>query len=341
MPVKAVNTEDPAKEQKLCKVCKTNTTNLPQDQAVECDVCEEWICFTCSGVSQAVYDIATQSETTVDYICKPCKEDLPHIRELVTIKQKQNELIEQLKAEVSTTKRFRQQQQNVNQLYDRRIIALEEIVRDKNLADATYPTLQKLTGQAQNLEKVLLDQKTLAQKVKAQDDTLKENKRIEDKENNLIVYGIPETENDEANQMKVDYATVKYIYNTKATLSSRDLTQITRLGTKTDDEKIRPIKLTFANQTKRLEILRNNKNLVLEHDAFTECTLEFCDEKGSKHNHIYVSPDKTKQQREDEKKLREELKKRKLTEKDLIIRNGKIIKKTTRARWADFYKDEY
>ena len=104
--------------------------------------------------------------------------------------------------------------------------------------------------------------------------------------------------------------------------------------------KIRPIKLVFANQEKRLEILRNNKNLVLEGDEFAPCSAEFCEDKAGKHSkHIYISPDKTKQQREEEKKLREELKRRKETEDpDLIIRNGKIIKKTaTRARWVDLF----
>ena len=54
------------------------------------------------------------------------------------------------------------------------------------------------------------------------------------------------------------------------------------------------------------------------------------------HKHIYVSPDKTKQERDEEKKLREELKEKRKTDPNLIIRNGKIMKKITNlARWSE------
>ena len=55
---------------------------------------------------------------------------------------------------------------------------------------------------------------------------------------------------------------------------------------------------------------------------------------------IYVSPDKTQKQRDDEKALRTTLKQMRQTEPDLVIRNGKIIKKPTRARRADVAADD-
>mgnify|MGYP006185620235 CR=1 FL=1 len=333
------NQNEETSEEKKCKVCNENTTNQPTDEAVECDVCLQWICFTCSGVLREVYNLANEKETTVDYICKPCKEELPQIREIVAMKKRQNQLIEQVNQEAETNKLFRTQQIETNNQYNVRINALEQLVQDKSLKD--YPpltTFANVSAQANTLKKVLTDQAALDRKVKAQEHTLKEDKRKESKENNLVVYGIPENTDDDAQQMIEDFKIIKQLYETKATLHSRDLTQITRLGTK--DEKIRPIRLTFANPEKRKEILRNNKNLVLEDAAFETCTASFCNDH-SKHKHIYVSPDKTWQQREDEKKLRAELKIRKSTEEDLIIRNGKIVKKTTRARWVDVSEDDY
>ena len=42
-------------------------------------------------------------------------------------------------------------------------------------------------------------------------------------------------------------------------------------------------------------------------------------------SNIYVSTDRTKKQREEDKKLRDELKRRKLTEPNLVIRNNRIV----------------
>ena len=59
------------------------------------------------------------------------------------------------------------------------------------------------------------------------------------------------------------------------------------------------------------------------------------------HQHIYITTDKTKQQIEEEKKLRTELKIKRVTDPNLIIRNGKIIAKSTNhARWSEIIKNE-
>ena len=330
-------------EQEICKDCQTNTVNQIEDEAVECDICQKWICFQCSGISREVYDFATEKEITVDYICKPCKGELPHIRDIVALKKSQLQISNKVDTEANINQRFRNEQITTNQAYEKRLAYLEKIVEDKNLGAAEYPPLPKLTEQAEKLKNVILQQATLDKKVKEQESTFTEQQNIAVKENSLIVYGIPEKKDDATEQMKEDFAEVKFIYNTKVTLNSKDLTQIIRVGDKAKadkDKKIRPIRLTFTNPTKRLEILRNNKNLRLEDEDFMICTSDFCEEKGSKHNHIYVSPDKTKKQRDEEKALRDELKKRRETEPDLIIRNGKIIKKTNRARWSDLIQDD-
>ena len=144
--------------------------------------------------------------------------------------------------------------------------------------------------------------------------------------------------------MRADIDTVKKIYSDKVNLIPTDLIQISIIGNQAP-EKIRPIRLTFHNPEKRSEVLRKNKHLILEDDEFPECTEEFCDDHESNHKHIYVNTDKTKQQREEEKTLRNELKVRKSNgELNLIIRNNKIIKRytdTSHTRWVDFIKNAY
>ena len=163
-------------------------------------------------------------------------------------------------------------------------------------------------------------------------------RRREDNQKNLIIYGIPEEHKDnKTEQMKADFQILKRLYDRKVDITRQDLIQISRAGPHKQNQ-TRPIRITLANMQKRSEILRNNKNLKLYKAGHT-CDLDFCDDEES-HKHIYVSTDKTKQQRNEDNKLRAELKKRRETETDLIIRNGRIVKKsTTYARWSEVAED--
>ena len=91
-----------------------------------------------------------------------------------------------------------------------------------------------------------------------------------------------------------------------------------------------------------MKFLRNNKDLTLYDESFPSCSANFCQIEDN-HLHIYVSPDKTKQQRDLEKKLRDEVKERKSKgETDISIRNYKIVKTTrTQSRWVEILKDGF
>ena len=326
--------------QEKCKVCRTNTVNKVKDKAVECDICQEWICLKCSGLPEQMYNYSQDNESNLDFICKPCKVELPKIREIMTMKQKQLEIIADMKKESEINKKFREDQIEVNEDLNQRLSKIETVMLEKQLDDKEYPPLRLLNKEKEKVNKILIRQQKLDEEVKQQKNDKEEEKRREIRENNLIVYGIPEVCEDDAEQMKVDFTTVKVLYQHKVDLAANHITQITRLGQKKENQ-TRPIRLTFSSEDKRLEVLRNNKNLTLEDDNFELCTLTFCDDHQN-HKHIYVSPDKTKQQRDIEKKLREELKARKKAgEENLIIRGEKIIKKSekTHARWSDLIKD--
>ena len=76
------------------------------------------------------------------------------------------------------------------------------------------------------------------------------------------------------------------------------------------------------------------------YDEDCECNLEFCTDE-DKHKHIYITTDKSRKEREDERKLRDELKRRKTTEPDLVIRNGTIVKKAANyARWSEIHTQD-
>lgn len=133
---------------------------------------------------------------------------------------------------------------------------------------------------------------------------------IDKKKDNLVVYGMPESDTeDKKAEMLEDYRKIKKAYDGKVNVEKEDITHLTRLGKKGTNP--RPIQFTLASQDKRKELLTKNMNLkLMENNESIQ---------------IYVSTDRTKKQREEYKTLRAELKERKKTNPNLCIRNNKIV----------------
>ena len=178
---------------------------------------------------------------------------------------------------------------------------LKQLLSPENLTEDQTEFTENFTL-VQNKKRERTFQKVL-------DDQKEEDILIKKKKNNLIIYGMPEsTTEDKKDEMKEDYRKIKKVYSEKVEIQENDLKHITRLGIKGND-KIRPIQITLSTQTKRKEILTNNMNLKLLEDHIS--------------TNIYVSTDRTKKQREADKQLREELKRRKVSEPNLVIRTTK------------------
>lgn len=350
-----------------CSVCSKevidpNSSRLAK--SVMCDLCCNWYHAKCEKVEDNIYKAINSKEGQISlyWVCSSClKPSRGIMKKMAELVQKLNQYEDRLKTlenkenneeavktyATAAAKEYLKENpvQGVDpvqgvQDYKNRIERVEKVIKDKKLDDEHFPPLSTLTNQALSLKKVIGDHKKLDVIVKKQSNTIEEDKRREEKHNSLIVYGVPENKEEAAEQMKEDFETVKSLYTNKVDLCGRDLINISRLGRNKTTDKIRPIKLVFANHEKRLEVLRNNKNLILTSNEFPVCSSDFCNDREANHTHIYVSPDKTKQQREEEKKLRDELKTRRLTEPNLIIRDGKIIKKSTIARWVNLREDD-
>ena len=252
-----------------------------------------------------------------------------------------------MRTEAETNRRFREAQNLTNQNLEIRLEKIEQVMKNKKLDHEDFPPLSVWNLEKAKVNKVLEKQQELdeavhqqSEAVKQQTEVQKEQKRRDDKEKNLIAYAIPEELEDQTSQMKADYLAIKHLYLNRVNLEKTDIIQISRVGNKKKDM-IRPVRITFSSAQKRVEILRNNKNLKLENENLEPCAAPFCDDK-TKHKHIYITTDKTLQQREAENKLRDELKRRRdAGEENLIIRGNKITKKDepTHARWNDLLKD--
>ena len=276
-------------DQEKCKLCD-ESVNKPNEKAVECDICEEWVCLPCSGISGDVYKLVSESDCNIDFLCKPCKGELPRIKEIIILKQKQIEIIENIRKDAEINKKFREEQRTTNEDLNRRLVAVEKVVRDKKLDDKEFPPLQRLTEDARNLQFVISQQKKLDVEVKQQRESNEEHKRRVDKENSLIVFGIPERPTNQKDEiMRADFETIKQMYSAKVNLIPTDLIQISRIGKDQTTNKVRPIRLTFHNPEKRSEILRNNKNLIIEGEELPQCSEPFCDDQESHHNNYLLN----------------------------------------------------
>ena len=178
-------------------------------------------------------------------------------------------------------------------------------------------------------------ERMLRDNIKLQKEEKEEQERIDNKKNNLIVYGLPENKAIEAEQMLTDFKTVRDLYRDRVEIKENDIIDIKRLG-KTTENRFRPLRIVFKDNELRNDVLKNNKYLKLEGDEHELCNCKF----PSKHIHIYLTDDKTKKQQEADKSLREELKKRRNDgEENIIIRNGKIVSTSRRnkPRWIEIY----
>lgn len=331
-----------------CKICNLQKTE-GKDPGLQCIICYAWVGLECTKYSQDVYDYLVEQEVEPNYMCQDCKEALPELHDMMAIRKQQKKLSENINAHDTRITKCELDIENLiplKELVDSingRLSTAEAKLIDKETVKTIaetcfngteFPSIQESRNKREQTHR---EMETL-QNQRAEWEEAKERK---EKESSLIVYGIVETEEQERHQMKSDYQTIHTLYRGKVDLSVNDFLQVKRLGNKKPNQ-VRPVKLTFASMEKKRSVLRNNMNLKLYNFEFDECSETFCDDEDKAHKHIYVSPDRTKQQLLEDKKLRTELKTKKETDPDLVIRNGKIVKKSTtnHTRWFDVIKDD-
>ena len=316
--------------QKQCKLCTEKGTRT--SRIVQCDVCLFWLCLECSSIPESLYEYTTDHNITYNYICNPCKDDLPQIRDLMQMKDKQKKMEEDL---------IRIDQRSED--HEKRLKTIEKVLRDNKLDDEEYPKLPLYAEKAKKLEDLLSNQedatKILDKKLQEHTDITEEEKRKAAKQRNLIIYGVPEKSTDSKEQMKEDFNTIRALYENRVPIEANEITELIRLGSK-ENSKIRPIRIALASPEKRLKLLRNNINLRIHDEEFEYCE---CKREPGHHVHVNVTNDKTKQERETEKALREELYRRRNDgEENIIIKKGKIVKKSrsnAQTRWVDIFQD--
>ena len=130
---------------------------------------------------------------------------------------------------------------------------------------------------------------------------------------NVIIFKVPESQENEPDKAyQEDFNKVLDAIDPEKNLKRDDIVRFYRLEPKIKTtDTIRPIKVSLKNVELRNNILKL-RNI-------------YC-KSGNETKQIFIAPDRTLQERENHKKLVAELKERKSKgEKDIMIRNGKIV----------------
>jgi len=154
---------------------------------------------------------------------------------------------------------------------------------------------------------------SIAKQVK--DEIIEEIKEEEEKkkrQKNLVVYKIEESTNENKEERELeDKEKCLNLMNRclEIKVENNDIEKLVRLGRRNENN--RPLLVIMREKDKKYEILSNASKL---RNAQEE-----------EHRKVYISPDLTIKQREENKKLREELKRRRENGENLYIKGGKLV----------------
>ena len=304
-------------------------------KAVQCEKCvskETWICAGCLDLTDELYcQLATSSKSNFHWFCDKCeaivleadsgsndkilsqisglhaksdKIELFLADSLMTIEQK---LLDRVTAmEVMLQKKA---ENDLLQLVEGRLKKLED--RPVVIEEVQQRLEHKVDQLRSNMEEPV----ALAVQGALQEDKTEE-LEIERRKANVIVHGVPESEADDSEQRKDDDLTVLAAMFQEVRTENVTVENVVRLGKKAADptQHPRPMKVVLDSAESKISLLKNAKNLREKQEGGW--------------SKVFIHQDLTPKQREARKPLVVELKERKANgEKDLIIYNGKVVKK--------------
>ena len=283
-------------EREICVSCK----EIVEDDAVECHWCAKWQHIKCANVSKSQYDMLNTCPDQIVFFCCVCIVKLPTVLEKFNgSKDTQSTVDEQIKV-IQT--QLTDLAAKMNDQIDSRFQQLEkEIITNLPSSNSVTQSLPSAHEPVRTVTAISASQ------------VINEYRDRESRKLNIILHNVPESESTESTtRITHDTHAVADIAD-KIGIGSVDVSSTVRLG-KIIEGRSRLLKVHLCNlQHKRL-LLSNAKKL-----------------KGLSgvHQKIYITPDLSLKERQDNKLLREELLRRKRNgESELIIRRGQIVSKT-------------
>ena len=251
------------------------------DLQLECEKCKGIFHLCCSEVTEAAYTAITHDSLLESFIwcCGVCRPKARKAINMIDILEKRLDDMEKNLKNFKTE--MNERLQKIENTVDKKESDVSSLVDGKiKTIEQKFPSLRRVSI----LEK------------KAKD--IEEEKDKKRRANNLILYNVPENTSaiiDE--RVKHDLVTIKKMFDDKnLQIKSKDIINVFRLGKDQSKGHPRPVLVKFSKEEIKKNVLSHCKDLKLKIN--------------NESIPIYYSSDKTIKEREERRKLVEELKKK-------------------------------
>ena len=294
-------------EECLCGKCGKRVLN--NQDAIACDLCKIWHHIGCVGIAKDEYKFLRKTKR-IKWFCITCDRMFGN---MAAANRELKDKIDRMEG-------------NQNSL-ENRLGGLQTEFKKMNEALMNLTVeIGRLKSEGNIGPRPRLDEVRAESQVPTTELIREEMREIKDKEmrkNNLVLYNVPESNEEEARGRKAeDGEWCRKIFSGREGLGlnvgEEEIVEIIRLGRREELSNVgngmkpRPMLVRMSSATIKWEIIKNGKKLKNANEVFKK---------------IYIAPDLTKKEREEDKKLREELEQKKSSgEQGWYIRSGRLMK---------------
>lgn len=313
-------TEKPSDKSVKLDICSKCNEVVTED-CIECYWCSQWVHRACANFEENDLITLSSASQNILFFCSSCLSVLPDalryfklqtqiVNELQTgFQSVENNLRKEIVNQITkcfepiNTVQLDTTCKNLRKSIDEVSTKINELSsHNSNLQMEIETTSESLGAPVQPKSLVYSASSNAALSIA---DELADRER---RKRNVIIYNFPEAPDREADKASF-ISLCKSVYKCEF-----DINKIMRLGKKVTD-KTRPLLLCLDHE--------EDKNLILSRSYLLH--------RNSQYSKVFVTPDRTKFEREKHKKLVNELKERRSQgENDLVIRNGIIVVKQSR-----------
>lgn len=296
-----------------CGKCNKQVTSL----GIACNLCDTWFHIGCGNVHRKLFDARQQYNSGNDHwFCDGCRCKFKNLKS-------DNDRLRQ------ENKTMRDRMNNIEQTVDSLRVEIQNL---------TQTIGQKNTS-------VGLDFRASEE---AREDIRQEIKELwekEKKKDNIVIYNIRESTNpNKEDKMGEDFQACNTIINKEVNIRNFEIKEIRRLGPEREDQgssnghtgrpshrasqKPRPLLVRLRNTKEKWEVIKEARKLKNSHNEYVK--------------NIFIVPDLTYRERELEKKLRDELqRKRENGETGWYIRRGALHRNENQGNNPNFQAGEH
>ena len=312
------SSSSPRTSSPMSKKCSVEACLSPNIKPLKCYECAAEYHSACINIKPSVFKLISESaKSGVRWHCHKCLES-PAPQPAVTLLKNFDDFKTSMKAGLQAVKLDVESQLTK---FKESILASQEAYQNTSskvsdsivsYASALKANISQQSKTVEVVNELKQGVQELSNKAEIDKKTKSEAEIRNFKRNNIMLFRLPESTNASPEKAyEEDFINTMNVIDPDKKLQNTDVLKLYRVGGK-DSPRPRPVIIRFQSLEKRNEILKMNR---LFHNSA-----------GQEKVQVYIAPDRTKQEREDHKKLVDELKKRKSDgEEDITIQNGKIV----------------